>query len=36
MPYKFPEADRHHIEKMRFKVTNWSAYDGGLRNRGSL
>ena len=36
MPYKFHEPHRHHIEKMRFKVTNWSAYDEGLRSRGSL
>ena len=36
MPYKFHEPHRHHIEKMRFKVANWSTYDDGLRNRGSL
>ena len=36
MPYKFHEPHRHHIEKMRFKVTDWSTYDEGLRNRGSL
>ncbi|MGI9508619.1 MAG: IS5 family transposase [Geminicoccaceae bacterium] len=36
MPYKFQEPRRHHFDKMTFKVTNWSAYDEGLRNRGSL
>lgn len=27
---------RHHIPKMKFKVTNWAEYDAGLRRRGSL
>ena len=36
MPYKFHEPHRHHINKMTFKVTNWSAYEDGLRDRGSL
>ena len=36
MPYKLQEPRRHHIDKMTFKITNWSAYDEGLRQRGSL
>nr|AFV27405.1 Transposase [Vibrio coralliilyticus] len=27
---------RHHIRKMKFKVTNWSEYEAGLCQRGSL
>ena len=27
---------RHHIPKMKFKVTNWAEYDAGLRRRVSL
>jgi len=29
-------ADRHHIPRVRYKVTNWKAYEAGLRQRGSL
>jgi hypothetical protein len=36
MPNKHNDARRHHIPKMKFKVTNWSAYEAGLRRRGSL
>src|SRR3954465_14750319 len=36
MPNKHNEARRHHIPKMKFKVTNWSTYEAGLRRRGSL
>src|SRR3954468_10572963 len=36
MPNKHNEARRHHISKMKFKVTNWSTYEAGLRRRGSL
>lgn len=36
MPNKHNDARRHHIPKMRFKVTNWAAYEAGLRRRGSL
>jgi transposase len=36
MPNKHNKARRHHIPKMKFKVTNWSAYEAGLRRRGSL
>jgi hypothetical protein len=30
MPYKYNAAQRHHIEKMKFKVTNWADYEAGL------
>jgi hypothetical protein len=36
MPFKHNSARRHHIEKMNFRVTNWPAYEAGLRRRGSL
>src|SRR3954467_5086192 len=36
MPNKHNDARRHPIPKMTFKVTNWSAYEAGLRRRGSL
>jgi len=36
MPNKHNDARRHHIPKMRFTVTNWAAYEAGLRRRGSL
>ena len=36
MPNKHNDARRHHIPKMTFRVTNWSAYEAGLRRRGSL
>jgi hypothetical protein len=36
MPHKCNAAQRHHIEKMKFKVTNWADYEAGLRRRGSL
>ncbi|NTG45732.1 transposase [Agrobacterium sp. 13-626] len=36
MPHKHNVARRHHIGKMKFKVTNWAEYDAGLRQRGSL
>jgi hypothetical protein len=36
MPNKHNDNRRHHISKMRFKVTNWAAYEAGLRRRGSL
>ena len=36
MPYKHHEPRRHHIGKMKFKISNWSSYDEGLRQRGSL
>jgi len=36
MPNKHNAAVRHHIPKMKFKVTNWAEYKAGLRRRGSL
>jgi hypothetical protein len=36
MPNKHNDARRHHIPKMKFRVTNWSAYEAGLWRRGSL
>ena len=36
MPFKLNQDRRHHIPKQKHKVTNWSAYDAALRQRGSL
>jgi len=36
LPFKANAARRHHIPKQRHRVTNWAAYDAGLRARGSL
>ena len=36
MPNKHNTERRHHIPKMKFKVTHWAEYDAGLRRRGSL
>jgi transposase len=36
MPHKHNAARRHHIGKMKFRVTNWAEYESGLRRRGSL
>ena len=36
MPYKLNHDRRHHIPRQRQKVTNWPAYEAGLRQRGSL
>ncbi len=36
LPFKANNSSRHHIPKQKFKVTNWSAYDASLRQRGSL
>ncbi|MEH6580234.1 MAG: IS5 family transposase [Amphritea sp.] len=36
MPNKHNAARRHHIPKMKFKVTNWPEYEAGLRQRGSI
>jgi hypothetical protein len=36
MPHKFNEDGRDKIAKQKFKVTNWSAYNEGLRRRGDL
>ncbi len=36
MPNKHNDDRRRHIPQMRFQVTNWAAYEAGLRRRGSL
>ena len=36
MPFKVNTDRRHHIPRQRQTVTNWAAYDAGLRARGSL
>ena len=36
MPFKANAARRHRIPRQRHRVTNWAAYDAGLRQRGSL
>src|SRR4051794_24694824 len=36
MPFKSNRERRHRIPKQRHRVTNWAAYDAGLRARGSL
>jgi hypothetical protein len=36
MPFKANWDRRHHIPEQRRRVTNWAAYDAGLRARGSL
>ena len=34
MPFKHRERNRHHIPKMKHRVTNWRDYDPGLVRRG--
>ena len=36
LPFKLNQDHRHHIPRQQRKVTNWSAYDASLRQRGSL
>jgi hypothetical protein len=36
VPFKANAAGRHHIPRQRHGVTNWPAYEAGLRQRGSL
>jgi hypothetical protein len=36
MPFKFIEAQRHHIPKARHRVQNWPDYDRGLVRRGDI
>src|SRR5689334_22386080 len=36
MPFKANADRRHRIPRQRHRVTNWAAYDAGLRARGSL
>ncbi len=36
MPFKLRAAVRHRIPRQKYQITNWWAYEAGLRNRGSL
>ena len=36
LSFKLNQAGRHHIPRHKHKVTNWTAYDAGLCQRGSL
>jgi len=36
MPFKHNAARRHRIPRARYRVTNWSAYEAGLRRRGDI
>lgn len=36
MPFKHNASRRHRIPKQRRRVTNWPAYEAGLRRRGDL
>ena len=36
MPSKHSAARRHRIPKQRYRVTNWPAYEGGLRRHSDL
>ena len=36
MPFKHHAARRHRIPRARYRVTNWPAYEAGLRRRGDL
>ncbi len=36
MPFKLNQACRHRVPRQTHKVTNWPAYEAGLRQRGSL
>ena len=36
MPHKFNANRRHKFEKKRSRVTNWSAYNESLRQRGDV
>ncbi len=36
LPFKLNQARRHPIPRRRRRVTNWPAYEAGLRQRGSL
>jgi hypothetical protein len=36
MRFRLRAAVRHHIPRQTYRITNWRAYEAGLRNRGSL
>ena len=35
-PFKHNAARRHRILRARYRITNWPAYEAGLRRRGDL
>src|ERR687885_303913 len=36
MPFKYHAAHRHRFPRAKYRVTNWSAYEASLRQRGGL
>ena len=36
VPFKANTKSRHHIPKQKRRLTNWPAYDAGLRQHGDL
>lgn len=36
MPFKHHAAHRHQFPRVKYHVTNWSAYEASLRQRGSV
>lgn len=36
MPHKFNDARGHKITRQKYQITNWSAYNENLRQRGDL
>ena len=36
MPFKHNAARRHRIPQAQYRLTNWPAYEAGLRRRGDL
>ena len=36
MPFTHNASRRHRIPRARYRVTNWAAYEAGLRRRGDL
>lgn len=36
MPHKYNADRRHHIQRLKRRVTNWAVYNDALRQRGSL
>src|SRR3954454_9978978 len=36
LPFKLNQTRRRHVPRQTHKVTNWPAYEAGLRRRGSL
>jgi hypothetical protein len=36
LPFKLYQDRCHHIPRLQDRVTNWPAYEAGLRQRGSL